>query len=283
MTQVNLDIQITDQDLPVLSAVATQSLDLLNDPMVTNRRLEELIRQDPSLTERVLRTANSPFYGARRPSNSISEAIFRVGLRQIHTILIVAATGELFSAKDPVIQTLWKHATVTALTCNFLAERLKVAHREEAFISGMLHDVGQMVIYRQHPVIYGQMMEESQRTQRQILELENERFQYFNHMTVGGLVIRKWGLSDCIAECARFHHELEREVPANLDLSIVPLASIVSLAENLVSNLGYGVPAYTLDEIPSLACARHLWITREKVDALCANLSELIEQQQFVI
>src|ERR1700686_2642752 len=106
---MSLDIKITDQDLPVLSAVATQALDLLQDPKVTNRRIEELIRQDPALTERLLRTANSPFYAGHKQSSTISDAIFRLGLRQLRNVIIVAATGELFSDNDPTIQTFWDH------------------------------------------------------------------------------------------------------------------------------------------------------------------------------
>ena len=101
-----LDIQITDSDLPVLSPVATQALELLNDPNVTNRKIEEFIRKDPSLTQRVLHMANSPFYAGRSQFQSIADAIVRIGLRQLRMILLTAATGQLFSVGEETAQKL---------------------------------------------------------------------------------------------------------------------------------------------------------------------------------
>lgn len=274
---MGLDIQITDQDLPVLSAVATQALDLLQDPLVTNRRIEELIRQDPALTERLLRTANSPFYAGRNLSSTISDAIFRLGLRQLRNVIIVAATGELFSDNDPMIQAFWDHSIASAITANLVSELLHAPHHEESFIAGMLHDVGELIIYRQHPEIYRVLLEDVKTTGLPLQDLENERFQYFTHMSVGGLVVRKWRLSDSIAEAARFHHDLEKEIPSALQYQTQ--ACIVSVADVVIGNLGLGMPTHEWEEIPTLACAQYLHLTVAHINVLKDRLPGLLEAQ----
>lgn len=277
---MGLDICITDQDLPVLSAVATQALELLQDPLVTNRRIEELIRQDPALTERLLRTANSPFYAGRNQSSTISDAILRLGLRQLRNVIIVAATGELFSDNDPMIQSFWDHSIASAMTANLLSELLHSPHHEESFIAGMLHDVGELIIYRQHSELYREMLEEVKATGRPLQELENEKFQYFTHMSVGGLVVRKWRLSDSIAEAARFHHDLESEIPSALQYKTQ--ACIASVADVVIGNLGLGMPVRSWEEIPTLACAQYLHLSAAHVTVLKDRLPGLLEAQLSV-
>lgn len=276
-----LDIQITDQDLPVLSAVATQALELLQDPLVTNNRIEELIRQDVALTERLLRTANSPFYAGRNQSSTIAQAILRLGLRQLRNVIIVAATGELFSDHSPVIQALWEHALATAVAANKLADRLHLSHGEEAFIGGMLHDVGKLIIYRQHPEVYGQTMEESKATGRCLEELEVEKFQYFTHTTVGGLVVRKWRLADAIAEAARFHHTLERTIPDNLQS--LKMACLVSVANVLVQNPEVAFADADWERVLALECTRELGASRAHLQAVRAEVTELAAKQPLAL
>ncbi len=105
-----IQIEVSEQDLPVLSVVASKALELLQDPNITHNKLEELIRRDPSMTSRLLHIANSPFYSTKMEAKSISDAARVLGMQQLNNIIIAAATGELFDANDSVAQTLWDHA-----------------------------------------------------------------------------------------------------------------------------------------------------------------------------
>src|SRR5262245_54803321 len=136
------DIQISDKNLPVLSVVATQTIELLNKPNVSNQQLNDLIRQDPALASRVLHLANSPFYGGRFQARKISDAIVRLGHRQLRNVLLTAATGELFDARNPIIRTFWDHSLAVAQVSDRLAVELNLPQVEEAFVAGLLHDIG---------------------------------------------------------------------------------------------------------------------------------------------
>jgi HD-like signal output (HDOD) protein len=142
----------------------------------------------------------------------------------------------------------------------------------------MLHDVGKMVIYRQFPAEYAEALEQAAAQSRRMIDYEGEFFQYFNHATIGGLVIRKWNLPDMLAEAVRFHHDLERDVPPKM---INPHAAcLVSLANALVNGLGYGEPNEAHADLANLACARWLKYPAERHEALAAAAAEAIEARK---
>jgi putative nucleotidyltransferase with HDIG domain len=273
-----LEIQISDQNLPVLSAVASQAMTLLNDPDINAKKIDDLIRQDPSLTQRLLHVANSPFYSGRFQAQSISDAVVRLGMRQLRNVILVAASGELFSEDDPHIKNFWEHAIATALASNILAEELRTAQTEEAFIAGMFHDVGKVIIYSQHPEPYAETMSEAQEAESRLFAIEDEKFRYFSHMTVGGLTIRKWKLADSIAETTHFHHVVESEISNKL---INPnLTCIVSLASVLVNNLNLSGADDPKIDVEPLACARHLNFPISKLDNIGERITEVFSAQR---
>jgi putative nucleotidyltransferase with HDIG domain len=272
---MTIQIEISDQDLPVLSVVATQALELLHHPNVTNQKIEELIRQDPSLTSRLLHIANSPFYATRMESKSIADAARKLGMRQLHNIILAAATGELFHADDAHAQQLWLHAQTVAMATQIMAETLALAHAEEAYIAGLLHDIGKIIIYRQHPELYASMLDEAQATLRPLHELESEAFKFFNHMSVGGLVVRKWRLSDTIAESARFHHDLLRVVPR--EMTNAPVACVVTLANYITNALFQAGPSPDPAGIEEFACSARLDLSRNRILTLLGLLQKALQ------
>jgi putative nucleotidyltransferase with HDIG domain len=272
-----IEIQITDRDLPVLNAVAAQALELLQQPDATIAPIQSLIRQDPALTQRVLHTANSPFYRGRAETLTIGDAIVRLGLRQLRNVIIAAATGELCRAEDHSAQALWDHSLATAMACQTLADELRLGRTEEAFVAGMLHDVGKMVILMQHPEAYHCVCEEAAAAGRHVHEVENERFEFFTHTSVGGLVVRKWNLSDTLAEAVRYHHDLDRSIPESI---INPnLACLVALANALVHHVQSSEGNQGLQAIADCAYARRLQVDELALNRLAAKIAQLLHPQ----
>jgi putative nucleotidyltransferase with HDIG domain len=175
----------------------------------------------------------------------------------------MAATDELFDIKDIKIKMLWDHAVATAFACEQLARYLNLAEIDEAFIAGMFHDVGKLTIYHQYPEIYTEVVEEAHSRNRRILEIEHEKFLNFDHVSVGGLVIKKWELSESAAESARFHHRVEKEIP--IFINNVDLVCLSSLANVIVNHLGLGLPFCSLEEIENMPSAGHLQLTTDRI------------------
>ncbi len=261
-----IQIEVSEQDLPVLSVVASKALELLQDPNITHNKLEELIRRDPSMTSRLLHIANSPFYSTKMEAKSISDAARVLGMQQLNNIIIAAATGELFDANDSVAQTLWDHAQTVALASQTMAESLALAGADEAYVAGLLHDIGKIIIYRQHPALYAEMLVQSQATGKTMQELEIEAFKFFSHTSIGGLLVRKWRLSTTIAEAARYHHDLPRLIPR--EMGNAPVACVVTLANIIVNGLqGTGAPPDAA-ALEGIACSERLGLSRERIGRL---------------
>ena len=274
---MSIDLNITDEDLPALSVVATQALTLINDPEVSFGKVEALIRQDVSLSQRILTVANSPFYIGKQASQSISAAVMRLGLRQLRTVIIMAATGELFNADDPIVALVWDHSLATAIAAHTIAGEVKLPDAEEAFIGGILHDVGKLVIYHQQPAIYGATLRHAQNERRRPLAVETEEFRYFTHESVGGLAVKKWKLPDMLADCARYHHAAERMIPPTVDNP--RLLCAVSLASVIANNLGHGSQVCDWSEVGGMHCAQELGLAGDALEKLCAKISTALEAQ----
>lgn len=278
---MKLDIKIEDQDLPVLSIVASQALQLIQDPRTTNQKIKDLICQDPSLAARVLRVANSPFFSGRIPAFTISDALFRLGIANLTNVIVVAATGEFFNESDPVIQFLWDHSKLVAMSASYLAKLLAFENVEEVFVAGLLHDIGKLVILHQYPDIYKPMLQEAVLSHKRLHLLEDESFNFFNHMTIGGLVINKWKLHASIAETARFHHDQETRVPYHVNFPrIVGVVSLTNLLCDMV--LSEGVP----DQLSPAALqvyTQTLGISEQKLMETVAKLYQEIRNRYMTI
>jgi HD-like signal output (HDOD) protein len=122
------------------------------------------------------------------------------------------------------------------------------------------------------------MIEEARASGRPLHALENERFRYFNHMSVGGLVLRKWRLADAVAEAARFHHDVETNI--NKDLKFKDLDSIVALANVLVNQPGFMSEEVGWDSLGALACTRQIQVTPAQLREIASQAAQRIAAQR---
>ncbi|MCE5230746.1 HDOD domain-containing protein [bacterium] len=273
------NIEIDEQDLPLISTVASEALDLLQDPEANNQKLEDLICKDPALAARVLRTANSPFYSGRTGVTSISNAIFRLGMRNLRNVIVVAATGEFFNDSDPSVQFLWNHSMATAMASTYLANALSFSQQNEVFIAGLLHDIGKLIIMRQYPDVYGPMIQQSIASGTPMHELEDENFNFFNHMMVGGLVIRKWKLHDSVSEVARFHHDLEEQLP--MCVNHEQLLCIVALANHFCNTIVAGTQPGTWAAVMSRPYGKELHLNEKKYNTWYGEIRDQLQNQRI--
>src|SRR5262249_53666285 len=163
-------------------SVTAEALNLIQSANASNDAIDKVIRQDPGLTQRLLQTANAPFYAGRRGPQTVREAVVRLGLRQLRNILVTAAAGDICTTNDPWSQGLWEHSLATAMASQRIAQELGGADQEEAFLAGMMHDVGKLVIHNQQPEAYQQLGEEAVDSSRSLSQVEQEHFSYLPHV-----------------------------------------------------------------------------------------------------
>jgi len=213
-------------------------MSLIEQESATANDLEKLIGGDPSLTLKILRLANSPVYGGKVKVSSIGQAVVRLGMTQLKNTILLAATGDLFDQSDPYIGSLWEHSIATSMASRWLATELGGADPEDAFVAGMLHDIGKIHIYNQRREAYIDLLDTSINTRTRFYVQERETPGSMSHEMIGLLLARKWGLSKEIVEVIRFHHEIEENPECVSDTR--KLVALVSTANIVCNYLEYG-------------------------------------------
>jgi putative nucleotidyltransferase with HDIG domain len=230
-------------DLPPMPAAAARALRLARDPDTTTEELATVVRTDPALTARVLTMSRSVLYLRRTPPRSIHEAILTVGFQGLRRILMAASVRAAYSAADTVAQSLWAHSLATALAADEFTKMggdRTAPGGDDAFIAGLLHDVGKLIFHLGDPKAYAQL--------GAFDAAKEHAFFGATHDVVGACVAEIWELDDAIVQAILGHHGGD---------DVSPLAALVARADRIATEIGYGsVPAtdavQTAGESPEL-------------------------------
>lgn len=181
------------------------------------------IEEDPPITSRILRVANSAFYGAK--TGSISQAIMYIGLINVKNIVLSNGVFDAARSHSSNVKSLWEHATITNKITNLIYQRFLNKRVPNIFASaGLLHDIGKVIMFTHFGAEYDNILKEALETGRPIVELEKE---YFNvtHQELGGYLLNWWEIPLPIVETALYHH-----LPMDAKVINKELVSIVHLA-----------------------------------------------------
>ena len=189
----------------------------IEDPLHTREQVAEILAHDPALSARVLRIANSSYYGFSRQIESVDEAVGIVGELDLRNLaLAVSLVGSMsrLDRRGVDIDRFWLHSLRTAVVARLVGRAAGGCNPETLFLAGMLHDLGILVIYQQNPdlaVAIGRQIE----ALHQLRDQAEREVLGFDHAEVGGLLIEAWSLSPELAELVRCHHQyqLAREYP----------------------------------------------------------------------
>ncbi len=212
-------------ELPLLSHVIWEVMELSAEDDVNASRLSDLIHRDVSLAGHILRVANSPAFMPRYPITSLKQAVSRLGMTQLSEIAFcVALRGKVFHLpryKDE-LQHLWNHATQTAFFAKTIAVRCH-QNPEEAFLCGLLHDIGKPVILQ----IIADLQKELACT---LVPSTLQELMEVHHTQAGKRLAEAWQLASPVSECIMYHHAY-RETPTRADAVMVTrLADCISYA-----------------------------------------------------
>lgn len=242
LTEQQLDERIGD--LPPLSPVVGELMDLLEAPTVDYGAVEQSIGHEPVLASRVLRLANSSFFGFAGRIGSLREACLVLGSRTLRQTILAAAVMQQLEVDGSLLdaQKLWRHALATGAIAKYIARVFDI-DQELAFTAGLLHDLGKLALAAYFTEEYRQVL--LQHADSGGLMLETERRQLgFDHAMVGELLARKWHFPAALAQAVGRHH-----LPDPADST--ELADLIHLADVLAHALGYG--GHNLDRVPPLA------------------------------
>jgi len=235
-------------DLPSLPSVATSILSLLDDPNVTAAELGKMISTDQGVTLRILRMANSAYYGFPRQIGTINLAIVVLGLETVRSLTIslsVRDTIKSWSAKLPFdFPQYWKHSLYTATGARVFAKNVSYKVPGEAFVAGLVHDVGKLIIARYFTEEYAQITDLSETGGKSAFALEEE-FIGADHAEIGGWLTEKWNLPMSIVEAVSCHHNPANSKIDNQLSSIINLANSYSIYSQLNLEEHIGASGYS--------------------------------------
>jgi putative nucleotidyltransferase with HDIG domain len=219
-----------------LPAIAVRLNEMVEDPKATTGDIANLVSQDPSLTLRLLKLANSPLYGFSHTVDTISRAVTVIGIGRIRDLVIATTVPRAFDAvANPLmsLEDFWRHSIYCGLAARLLAEEVLPARSETVFVAGLLHDAGRLLIFNREPdeahqaflLALQQAVELGpQAAERQVLG--------YDHAQVGGELAARWKLPQSLQECIRFHHDPGKAQAFPVEVALVHMAnSVAHMAE----------------------------------------------------
>ncbi len=205
--------------LPVFPAVVFQVLAMTADEDVTFRQLERLLSSDQVLAGRLIGVANSSLYSPRAAISTIRQAISYIGLDATRRVAVAAVVQPLFASSK--LRDLWQHSLQAARACERMASANGDVHPDEAFLTGLVHDVGRLAIWwmtKEATLAYTRLLEHG------CEPVLAEMFVLgFDHGELGAEILRLWKFPEPLVEAVARHHQPER--------SSSTLAALLHLAE----------------------------------------------------
>lgn len=269
--KVNIE-ELVKTKVPMMQGSASRISSLLNDINVSSRKLTDAISYDPILTARILRLANSPIYSLQKNVSTLRHAVEIVGMKAIYEILIVGLAADSFAKEinnSKEGKKIWEHSLAVALLSRELGRLLGLRGTEEAFICGLLHDIGKILLLRADFVGYSMLLLEPNETR--MLHAESATYGY-THAQIGSLVASRWGLPDGVCHTILNHHN-----PSQSEQFAV-VAHMICAADMIANMNGFGVremPAEIDDETESMIMLK---LSPEQMDIAWANtLDNVIE------
>ncbi len=195
--------------LPALPSLTMEIAEMLENPRTSAAKLGVVISSDQSLTAKVLKIANSPFYGFPRKISTIEFAIIILGFEAIKEIVMsVALVNSLQKKTNKYFdeQKFWDHSISSAVIARRIARDMKYRVTGEAFVAGLLHDMGLSIMHRYFFNEFKKLKEIAASENIVFLKLE-ERLLGVTHAEIGGWLAQRWNLPDHLVEAITHHHQ----------------------------------------------------------------------------
>ncbi len=256
--------------LPTIPAVAVQIIALVQREDLDIDVLADTIMRDPALAARVLKTANSGFYGRPRSVTRVRDAVMVLGLRSVKTLALgFSLVGNMRKSERKGIDhtQIWQRSLLAAAGARTIATRAGYACTDEAFLGGLLHLIGVIAMEQAMPAEFHAVSAAAEGDLTRQRTLEQERFG-FDHAEAGAALAEKWNLPEALVMAIRMYPR-----PDHADNDYRDIVRCVATAEAAAD--------LTLGEDPAGALTRFRWdcqqlfgIDTEASDALIAKIIE---------
>lgn len=257
------------KELSTLPSVILRILEVMNNPMADARDVENEIIEDPAITAKILKVANSPYYGANRDISSVSQAVVLMGFAEVQNIALSVSIFSRFAAPTKMFdrREFWEHCFTTASAADALQHRVN-AQTNDGFVAGLLHDIGRIVLDQHFPNEFQEIVALAEAQEISLLDAERKVLGV-THCDIGYWVTEKWNLPTMLTDSILFHHS-----PFSCRESYV-LTSIVHVADAIAKAFGGYMKGESVPPPKEESAFRLLNLEGENV----MNLADLISKK----
>ena len=219
-------------NLPSMPQVLVQLIDSCHDPEIQMQAIARIVDKDAAISAKILQLVNSSLIGARRAFNNLEQAVVYLGADAVRNLAISVSVQQIFRRVETngllSIDRFWHHSTLAALIARNTATTVGHADASEAYLAGLLHDIGKLLLWMAFPGKYAPLLLKGVRCHSGRLTFLEEEKLHINHCEAGAWLCEQWRLPAFLADALRYHHHPVDEVAQAL-----PLSRIVSLCDML--------------------------------------------------
>ena len=221
---------LLEEDVALVSLphIFTEINRVISDPRSSAVHVADVISKDPNLTARLLRIVNSAFYGFPSKIDTISRAVTVLGSKELSTLALGTSVLNIFNdiPADLVdMKSFWEHSVACGAAARMIGSYKNIANTERLFVSGLLHDIGRIIIYKNFPSAGREMLLYAQQSECLLRSAEQEVLG-FDHGQIGAMLMQKWKLPVILEQALGYHHRpTQSQHP--LEAGLVHIADIL--------------------------------------------------------
>ncbi|MCC7294168.1 MAG: GGDEF domain-containing protein [Phycisphaerales bacterium] len=271
----------TAENLPSLPAVAMQILALTRDESVSADSIAAVLQNDPALTARLLKVVNSSMFGIARKVTSVRQAVVLLGLRGVKVLalgfsLTDALNGGAGGGFD--YTSFWRRSLTTATAARQLGRCVAASQADEAFVAGLLSEIGTLAAYRCAADVYAPVLKEAQASSQPLCALERQRLGC-DHAELGRELLNHWELPVALCEAVGAHHK--DELPA-VEPQTRKLCALVMAAAGICDAFCGAQGASTLPQAQD-QCRRWTGISSSDMEDVLKSLDEHVQETAHML
>jgi HD-like signal output (HDOD) protein len=267
--------------IATLPEITLKIIELVENPRSTAQDLNKLISNDPALVARILKVVNSAFYGLPGQIGSINRAIVLLGLNAVKNIVIAASLTKLFrggrvsphfSAKD-----LWAHSIAVGVFSKMIVGKLNNALPDEAFLAGLIHDIGILVELQAFREPLVEIAERASRESVRYIDLETQIIGV-DHQALGAALTTKWKFPRSFQYVTGHHHN-----PMALAQECRWLTMVIHVADHICAREGIGYTLTCKEDPLDPAVLTELGLPFESLNELAKTLPEALKETEAML
>jgi len=268
------------EEIPVFPQTITRIIQVAEDDRSDAKDLEREIMKDQGLTAKILKLANSAYYGASRNIKSVVEATVLLGFQAIKSMVFATTVGKVLVRELPGYalgkEELWRQSQICAITARVIAKKIRYRKPDQVYTAGLLRDIGKVILDHHMKEQYTLIVETVGKQTKSFIEVEEDILGY-NHAEVGARIGEKWLLPEDLVEAIRYHHTPEKAT-INKEMT-----AMIHIADGLVMMMGFHIGIDGLSYNFSEEAMNRLKLEESMLEEIMSEVADIVGNEEVFL